>query len=260
MYCIALYGIAIAWYSGFLPPSQPVTSSWRLPGQIMSAWQVWNLIHKSWKCYECWWAAWILLQLICQERAFYSSCAIYGYCLSTSCNSLYIFAPLLLYQTMQAPNEHIIYGYCNTLWLGAMQKVLVLVLLFSRDVIYGYCLWPRGHDPQPMYRRGSPRSHLQITICICSALYSNTSGMMKEKKRRRWRSFWFQEAVVPFSPSGRSNGVWGSQTASAVNFTSLVLIRSIRHDFGWPFAPSKCNNPKMCQTLDVGLADWRDIP
>ena len=114
-YCIALYGIAIAWYSGFLPPSQPVTSSWRLPGQIMSAWQVWNLIHKSWKCYECWWAAWILLQLICQERAFYSSCAIYGYCLSTSCNSLYIFAPLLLYQTMQAPNEHIIYGYCNTL-------------------------------------------------------------------------------------------------------------------------------------------------
>ena len=91
-------------------------------------------------------------------------------------------------------------------------------------------------------------SHLQITICI----YILPHPGWKQQTRLQ-RGFGSKKPSCLLHPAAALMGSEGSQTAWAVNFTSLVLITAVHHDLGWLDVARKCIDPRL---FSVGPLCW----
>ena len=116
----------------------------------------------------------------------------------------------------------------------------------------------------PLARRARPAAKLGPCIPMVTPanynLHLDASGSFfhildrqagwKEQTRIQQRDFGSKKPSCLLHPAAALMGSEGSQTAWAVNFTSLVLITAIHHDLGWLDVASKCIDPRL---FSVGL-------
>ena len=158
-----------------------------------------------------------------------------------------------------------LYGYFNTLCQRAMQCVGV-----AGDVIYGYfntfcqckvlggCnLWvlPLAQRARPTAKLGPCIVHNDPTTPTdghtCKLQSASTCLWLClphpgwKQQTRLQRGFGSKKPSCLLHPAAALMGSEGSQTAWAVNFTSLVLITPIHHDLGWLDVASKCIDPRL---------------
>ena len=106
--------------------------------------------------------------------------------------------------------------------------------------------------PGPCIVQADSKSHTcKLKICISVSFHI----LVGEAVPLPWTRSRSKKPASLLHPAAALIGSEGSQTAWAVNFTSLVLITSIHHDLGWLDVASKCIDPRL---FSVGLlvSNW----